>query len=302
MSLLDLIFKWFGRPEKGAPRERGSGEYDPADDDAAVAVLDPPADLAAARGEAVGGDDDDVDDGDADCDSGADAAQAAAAPQVDPLVAQYPDAWWLPKGELVTTTQRSSFRQTEMDGNLYEALVAVLRDPALELPRMSHVAQRGLQLLSNVDVDFGRLARIFATDPAIAAEILKVANSPLYRGVREINRLDLAIALDCTASMTGELLDAQGGIDELMVFVGDVLVSVRVAIVAYRDKRDDFEVRWWDFSSDVDVAISSRRSTASFGRSSAIIISRMASAPIMAVNESSPYSSWARRYSSSERS
>jgi hypothetical protein len=51
--------------------------------------------------------------------------------------------------------------------------------------------------------------------------------------------------------------------------------------------------------SDVDSAISLRRSAAIFSRSSARSMPRIASAPIMAVNESAPYSSWARRYSSS---
>ena len=56
------------------------------------------------------------------------------------------------------------------------------------------------------------------------------------------------------------------------------------------------------FSSEVDSAISTRRSAAIFSRSIARSISRIASAPIMAVNESSPYSSCARANSSSDRS
>src|SRR5690606_11674926 len=65
--------------------------------------------------------------------------------------------------------------------------------------------------------------------------------------------LDLAIVLDCTASMWGELSDAQGGIDDLMLFAGSVTRGMRVAIVAYRDRKDrDFETRGWDFTASVD--------------------------------------------------
>ena len=63
--------------------------------------------------------------------------------------------------------------------------------------------------------------------------------------------LDLAICLDCTASMSGEIGAAQGGIDDMMVFVGDVVASVRVGLVAYRDERDEFETKAWDFNSDI---------------------------------------------------
>jgi hypothetical protein len=61
--------------------------------------------------------------------------------------------------------------------------------------------------------------------------------------------VDLAICLDCTASMSGELAEAQGGIDDLMLFVGDVVEELRIAIVGYRDRRDVFETRAWDFTS-----------------------------------------------------
>lgn len=66
--------------------------------------------------------------------------------------------------------------------------------------------------------------------------------------------VDLAICLDCTASMWSELADAQGGIDDLMLFVGDVVASMRVAIVGYRDRRERFETRAWPFTYDINEA------------------------------------------------
>ena len=66
--------------------------------------------------------------------------------------------------------------------------------------------------------------------------------------------LDLAILLDCTASMTGELAAAQGGIDDMMLFVGDMVSSLRIAMVAYRDRRDEFETKAWDFTEDINTA------------------------------------------------
>jgi hypothetical protein len=66
--------------------------------------------------------------------------------------------------------------------------------------------------------------------------------------------LDLAICIDCTASMGRALSDAQGGADDLMQFIGSVMQTARLAVVGYRDRRDDFETRAWDFTSDVNEA------------------------------------------------
>lgn len=67
-------------------------------------------------------------------------------------------------------------------------------------------------------------------------------------------KLDLAICLDCTSSMSGELAAAQGGIDDMMIFIGDVVGELRVAIVAYRDARDEFETKGWPFTSNIEKA------------------------------------------------
>jgi hypothetical protein len=66
--------------------------------------------------------------------------------------------------------------------------------------------------------------------------------------------LDLAVLIDCTASMFGEISAAQGGLDELMVFAGDLVSSIRLAVVGYRDRRDEFETKAWDFTGDIEAA------------------------------------------------
>lgn len=66
--------------------------------------------------------------------------------------------------------------------------------------------------------------------------------------------LDLAILIDCTASMFGEIAAAQAGVDDMMRFVCDIVASARIAIVGYRDDHDDWETRFWDFTGDIDQA------------------------------------------------
>lgn len=66
--------------------------------------------------------------------------------------------------------------------------------------------------------------------------------------------MDLAIVIDCTASMYGELAEAQGGIDDLMLFARDLLAGFRVGVVAYRDRRNEFETKAMDFTSEIEAA------------------------------------------------
>lgn len=75
-----------------------------------------------------------------------------------------------------------------------------------------------------------------------------------YMSTLHDRRIDLAICLDTTASMSGELAEAQAGLDDLMVFAADVVSEFRVAIVAYRDARSRYQTRWWDFTSSIDEA------------------------------------------------
>lgn len=81
-----------------------------------------------------------------------------------------------------------------VDAALREQLVRVLDDPNCELPRLPQVAQRALFMLSRDDVEYQRLAELVGQEPALTADVLRVANSVIYRGVEEVRRLDHAFA------------------------------------------------------------------------------------------------------------
>ena len=92
--------------------------------------------------------------------------------------------------------------------------------------------------------------------PGLMASLAPQQFADLEGYIDELSKrsVDLAICLDCTASMGTELAEAQGGIDDLMVFAGDVVHTLRVGLVAYRDRRDEFETKGWDFTTEIDVA------------------------------------------------
>jgi len=80
--------------------------------------------------------------------------------------------------------------------------------------------------------------------------------SALERYIGELapRRVDLALVLDTTASMWSEITEAQGSMDDLMLFAGDVVRELRVGLVVYRDRRDEFEAKFWDFTSSIPEA------------------------------------------------
>jgi Mg-chelatase subunit ChlD len=105
----------------------------------------------------------------------------------------------------------------------------------------------GLSVAAATDapIEPGVLARL---DPERFAALESYIDNLSRRSV------DLVICLDCTASMSGELAEAQGGVDDLMLFASDVVSLMRVALVAYRDRRDQFETKAWDFTDDIELA------------------------------------------------
>lgn len=66
--------------------------------------------------------------------------------------------------------------------------------------------------------------------------------------------IDLGVAIDCTASMSGEIAAAQSGIEDLARFLDAGCPGTRLAIVGYRDRREDFTVKGWDFTASPQEA------------------------------------------------
>jgi hypothetical protein len=66
--------------------------------------------------------------------------------------------------------------------------------------------------------------------------------------------MDLAILIDCTASMWRELADAQASADDLVEFLDSVTGGARVAIIGYRDRGDSWKTRAWDFTRNIEEA------------------------------------------------
>ena len=93
-------------------------------------------------------------------------------------------------------------------------------------------------------------------EPSLIAQLDDQRFAELEQYTEELAKreIDLALTIDCTSSMYGELAEVQGGLDDMMMFIAGATSSLRVGLVAYRDERDDFEVKYWDFTTDIDAA------------------------------------------------
>ena len=69
-----------------------------------------------------------------------------------------------------------------------------MRNDALDLPTLPQIALKVIEAVENEDSDADQIAKLVAMDPALSARLLRVANSPLYRGSAPIEHLLSAVA------------------------------------------------------------------------------------------------------------
>ncbi|HED18429.1 MAG TPA: HDOD domain-containing protein [Gammaproteobacteria bacterium] len=73
-------------------------------------------------------------------------------------------------------------------------LIQDLESGHLQLPTLPEVALRVRDVVDDEDANAGQIADIIGQDAALSARLLQVANSPLYRGRQEIDRLPMVVA------------------------------------------------------------------------------------------------------------
>ncbi|KKN48892.1 hypothetical protein LCGC14_0648310 [marine sediment metagenome] len=76
----------------------------------------------------------------------------------------------------------------------YKKILKKLEDGTLILPTLPEVALKVREVIDNPNATAVQLADIIVTDPALSARLLKVANSPLYRGRVPIESIHMAVS------------------------------------------------------------------------------------------------------------
>lgn len=74
-----------------------------------------------------------------------------------------------------------------------EVATAISKDQ-LQLPTLPEVALRIREAAENEEISANELADVVGADPGLAARVIKVANSPMFRGAREIESIQSAVS------------------------------------------------------------------------------------------------------------
>ena len=89
-----------------------------------------------------------------------------------------------------------------------EVTIAISKDQ-LQLPTLPEVALKIHDAAEREDISAADLAEVIGEDPSLAARVLKVANSPMYRGAREIETIGIAVSrlgMDYTCNLVSTVL------------------------------------------------------------------------------------------------
>lgn len=87
------------------------------------------------------------------------------------------------------TAVDGSFRQHQ----LVDDFMGELKAGRIELPSLPSIAVKIRRAVAAEDFDMGKLATIIGADPAIAARLIKVANSAVFRGESKVDSLKVAL-------------------------------------------------------------------------------------------------------------
>ncbi|MGD2110346.1 MAG: HDOD domain-containing protein [Phycisphaerae bacterium] len=118
----------------------------------------------------------------------------------DPDEASIPETptkrkWWNPEEPTVTVLTPIERPDLSVEARALEnLLVSHFDGHNLTLPPLLQVAERVRPKLADRDVDLGKIAAELGEDQVIAAAVLRMANSPLYRGLNKITALRPAVA------------------------------------------------------------------------------------------------------------
>ncbi len=76
----------------------------------------------------------------------------------------------------------------------YTGLIEDISNNKLELPTLPEVALKVRETVESDNVNAKKVAAVIGTDAAISARLIQVANSPLYRGNKHIDDIQMAVA------------------------------------------------------------------------------------------------------------
>jgi HD-like signal output (HDOD) protein len=113
-----------------------------------------------------------------------------------------------------------------------------------DLPPLPHVAAQALALIEDPDATAGKLTQLLGGDTALAARVLKIANSAMFSRQREITTINQAIMTIGFKTLKGIIvaatlrqLNRKFGKIEKMIWENSACTAVACRDIAYRLKK-----------------------------------------------------------------
>ncbi|MCW8855048.1 MAG: HDOD domain-containing protein [Gammaproteobacteria bacterium] len=95
--------------------------------------------------------------------------------------------------EIINGEQLETIEISGVEGQLFHEIMHAYNTGQLQLPSLPEIALKIKTAVSHPNVEAGDVARIIEADPAMAARLIQVTNSPLNRGVSPVNSIKEAI-------------------------------------------------------------------------------------------------------------
>lgn len=139
----------------------------------------------------------------------------------------------------------SEFASSELEGRLsagkdWQEIVAWVGD----LPPLPHVASQAIGLIEDPHVNAGQLTDLLGRDAALAARILKIANSAMFSRAREITTINQAIMIIGFKALKGIIvaatlrqLNRKMGQAEKLIWENSTCTAVGAHILCQQMKR-----------------------------------------------------------------
>ena len=105
------------------------------------------------------------------------------------------EKWWAPHGATMTEPPPPTRPNLDAEArSLENLLISHFDGHDLRMPPLLHVAETVLPRLRDPNYSLAEAARTLAQDQVVAAAVLRMANSPLFRGLSKIASLQPAVA------------------------------------------------------------------------------------------------------------
>lgn len=82
----------------------------------------------------------------------------------------------------------------EIADRAYQEIIELIDNDRIVLPTLPEIALKARETAEDVNASAADLAKVINNDAAMTARIIKVANSPIMRGAREIKDVQMAVA------------------------------------------------------------------------------------------------------------